>query len=136
MIGALAGCKQLRGGRGCNDGRRLFRPRYPIAPQQLSARLAEVVIIDLRPAEVVALGRIEGARHLDLYGIGVCDWCDAPLNAFLRIFRTLVGARGVPRDKPVAIYDHAPGEPAAHAVWLLALPGHPAVRMLDGGTRA
>lgn len=111
-------------------------PRYLITPQELSARLGEVVILDLRPAEDFALGRIEGARHLDLYGISLNDSSAAPLNAFLGIFPTLFGARGVTSDKPVVIYDHESGERAARAVWLLALLGHPEVRMLDGGTRA
>jgi thiosulfate/3-mercaptopyruvate sulfurtransferase len=34
------------------------------------------------------------------------------------------------------IYDHETGERAARAVWLLALLGHPDVRILDGGTQA
>jgi len=34
------------------------------------------------------------------------------------------------------IYDHESGERAARAVWLLAVLGHPDVRLLDGGTQA
>lgn len=111
-------------------------PRYLITPQDLSARFSEVVLIDLRPAEDFALGRIEGARHLDLYGISLNDSAEAPLNAFLGIFPTLFGARGVTHEKPVVIYDHESGERASRAVWLLALLGHADVRMLDGGTGA
>jgi len=58
------------------------------------------------------------------------------LNAFLAIFKTLFGTRGVSPDKPVVIYDHETGERAARAVWLLAVLGHPDVRILDGGTQA
>ncbi len=58
------------------------------------------------------------------------------MNAFLSIFRNLFGSRGVSRDKPVVIYDHETGERAARAVWLLAVLGHPDVRILEGGTQA
>jgi len=95
-----------------------------------------VTLIDLRPAEDFALGHIEKSRHLDIYGVSLNDSSDAPLNAFLAIFRTLFGSRGVSEDKPVVIYDHESGERAARAVWLLAAMGHPDVRILDGGTQA
>lgn len=110
--------------------------RYVISPQELKNRFGAVTLLDLRPAEDFALGRIEGARHLDLYGISLNDSAEAPLNAFLAIFPTLFGARGVTAEKPVVIYDHESGERAARAVWLLAVLGHPDARMLDGGSAA
>ena len=110
--------------------------RYLIAARELCDRLGEVTLLDLRPAEDFALGRIAGARHLDLYGISLNDSAEAPLNAFLAIFPTLFGARGVARDKPVVVYDHESGERASRAVWLLAVLGHPDARMLDGGSAA
>jgi len=110
--------------------------RYLIDSRELGERLGAVSLIDLRPAEDFALGHIEGSRHLDLYGVSLSDSAEVPLNAFLAIFRTLFGARGVALDKPVVIYDHETGERAARAVWLLAVLGHPDVRILDGGTRA
>lgn len=110
--------------------------KYLINPRELGERLGAVTLIDLRPAEDFSLGHIEGSRHLDIYGVSLNDSSDAPLNAFLSIFRTLFGARGVSRDKPVVIYDHETGERAARAVWLLAISGHPDVRILDGGTQA
>jgi thiosulfate/3-mercaptopyruvate sulfurtransferase len=48
----------------------------------------------------------------------------------------LFGSRGVRADRPAVIYDHESGERAARAVWLLAVLGHPDVRILDGGTQA
>jgi len=108
--------------------------RFLIDARELGERLGAVTLIDLRPAEDFSLGHIEGSRHLDIYGVSLNDSSDAPLNAFLAMFRTLFGARGVSQDKPVVIYDHETGERAARAVWLLALLGHPDVRILDGGT--
>jgi thiosulfate/3-mercaptopyruvate sulfurtransferase len=110
--------------------------RYLIDSRQLGERLGAITLIDLRPAEDFSLGHIDGSKHLDIYGVSLNDSSDAPLNAFLPIFRTLFGARGVSLDKPVVIYDHETGERAARAVWLLAVLGHPDVKILDGGTQA
>ncbi len=110
--------------------------KYLIDARELGERLGEVTLIDLRPAEGFALGHIEGSKHLDIYGVSLNDSSEAPLNAFLAIFRLLFGTRGVSPDKPVVIYDHETGERAARAVWLLAVLGHPDVRILDGGTQA
>jgi thiosulfate/3-mercaptopyruvate sulfurtransferase len=110
--------------------------KYLIDVHALAQRLGAVTLIDLRPAEDFSLGHIEGSRHLDLYGVSLNDTSEAPLNAFLAIFRALFGIRGVSRDKPVVIYDHETGERAARAVWLLAVLGHPDVRILEGGTQA
>jgi thiosulfate/3-mercaptopyruvate sulfurtransferase len=109
---------------------------YLIDSRGLGERLGVVTLIDLRPAEDFSLGHIEGSKHLDIYGVSLNDSSEAPLKAFLPIFRTLFGARGVSLDKPVVIYDHEAGERAARAVWLLAVLGHQDVRILDGGTQA
>jgi len=110
--------------------------RYLIDAPALRARRGGVTLLDLRPAEDYAVGHIEGARPLDLYGVSLSDSSEAPLQAFLAIFKTLFGSRGVAQDRPVVIYDHESGERAARAVWLLAVLGHPDVRILDGGTQA
>ena len=110
--------------------------RYLIDSPELDERLGAVTLIDLRPAEEFSLGHIEASKHLDIYGVSLNDSSDAPLKAFLPIFRTLFAARGVSLDKPVVIYDNETGERAARAVWLLAVLGHPDVRILDGGTQA
>jgi len=110
--------------------------RYLVTPAELHERLGAVTLLDLRPAEDFALGTIEGSRHMDIYGVSLNDSSEVPLKAFLAIFPTLFGARGIKLDKPVVIYDHESGERAARAVWLLAVLGHPDVKILDGGTRA
>jgi len=110
--------------------------RYLIDARELGERVGTLTLIDLRPAEDFSLGHIEGSRHLDIYGVSLSDSSDAPLDAFLSMFRTLFGTRGVSRDTPVVIFDHETGERAARAVWLLAALGHPDVRILDGGTQA
>lgn len=111
-------------------------PRYLIDARELRGRLGAVSLVDLRSAEDFALGHIPGSSHLDIYGVSLNDSSAAPLNSFLAIFRVLFGARGVSVDKPVVIYDHESGERAARAVWLLAVLGHPDVRLLDGGTQS
>ena len=110
--------------------------RYLIDARRLRGQLSQVTLLDLRPAEDFAVGHIEGSRHLDLYGVSLSDSSEEPLAAFLNIFKTLFGSRGVSSDRPVVIYDHESGERAARAVWLLAVLGHPDARMLDGGTQA
>lgn len=104
--------------------------------EALAAHLNEVTLIDLRPAEDFALGHIAGAKSLDIYGVSLNDSAAEPLEAFLCIFHTLFGARGVSRERPVVIYDHESGERAARAVWMLAVLDHPDVKLLDGGTQA
>lgn len=110
--------------------------RHLTTPAELAGRLGEVTLLDLRPTDDYALGHIDGARHLDIYGVSLNDTSEAPLQAFLSIFHTLFGARGVSRDRPVVIYDHESGERAARAVWLLAVLDHPDVKLLDGGSGA
>ncbi len=110
--------------------------RYLITAPELATRLNDVTLVDLRPAEDFAVGHIAGSTHVDIYGVSLNDSSEAPLNSFLAIFRVLFGSRGVRSDRPVVIYDHESGERAARAVWLLAVLGHPDVRILDGGAQA
>lgn len=110
--------------------------RYLMTAAELRDRLGKLTLIDLRPAEDFTVGHIEGSTHVDIYGVSLNDSSEAPLNAFLAIFRVLFGSRGVRADRPVVIYDYESGERAARAVWLLAVLGHPDVHILDGGTQA
>ena len=111
-------------------------PGFLVSAGKLRERLGAVTLLDLRPAEDFAVGHIEGSRHVDIYGISLMDTAEAPLAAFLGIFQVLFGARGVRLDRPVVVYDHESGERAARAVWMLAVLGHPDVKILDGGAQA
>ncbi len=110
--------------------------RYLIDAHGLQERIGKVTLLDVRRAEDFAVGTIEGSKHLDVYGVSLSDTSDQPLHAFLSIFQTLFGARGVSSQKSVVVFDHESGERAARVVWLLAVLGHPDVRMLDGGSQA
>ena len=119
-------------------------PQLLIAPTELAARLeaasdvrsGETVVLDLRPAEQFAAGRLPGAVHLDLFGVSLVDTDPAPLAAFLWMIAHLLASRGVSPARPVAMYDEQSGIRAARAFWLLELFGHPDARVLDGGFEA
>jgi thiosulfate/3-mercaptopyruvate sulfurtransferase len=107
-----------------------------ITPAELTSSLASAaapLIIDLRPAEEFAGGHIEGAVHLDLWGLSLIDTDDAPLRAFMWMIGHLFSLRGVLPHWPVVVYEQDSGMRAARAFWFLEYLGHPNVRVLDGG---
>ena len=107
-----------------------------VTPAELSSELRagkKSLILDLRPAEAFAAGHLEGAVHLDLFGISAVDTDEAPLKAFFWIIEHLLASRGVEAGTPVVVYDDQSGIRAARAFWFLEYFGHPDVRMLDGG---
>ena len=75
-----------------------------ISVEELSSRLNEVTLIDTRPAQDCAVGHIEGAKHLDIYGVSLRDSSAEPLDAFLWIFNNLFGSRGISTEKPVVFH--------------------------------
>ena len=110
-----------------------------VTPQELVTDLGGTVppvLIDLRPAEVFAAGHIQGAVHLDLWGLSLIDTSEAPLRAFMWMIGHLFSLRGVTPERPVVVYEQDSGVRAARAYWFLEYLGHPAVRLLDGGVRA
>ncbi len=111
-------------------------PKHLITPADLKARLDEVALIDVRAAHDYATGHIEGTAHFDLYGISLNDTAEAPLNAFLSMFKNLFSMRGVTDATTVVFYDGESGERAARGVWLLEVLDHPDARLLDGGVQA
>jgi thiosulfate/3-mercaptopyruvate sulfurtransferase len=115
-------------------------PQLLIAPRELASLLEDdaerPTLLDLRPAELFALGHLPGAVHLDLFGVSLTDTDPAPLKAFLWMIEHLLATRGVSADRPVVVYETDSGIRAARAFWFLELFGHPNVRLLDGGVRA
>jgi thiosulfate/3-mercaptopyruvate sulfurtransferase len=94
------------------------------------------LVLDLRPAHAFAEGHLEGAVHLDLWGLSLIDTDPAPLRAFLWILEHLFATRGVSDERPVVLCDESSGMRAARAFWFLEYFGHPDARVLDGGIRA
>ncbi len=109
---------------------------YLINTADLKARINDVILIDVRPAESYAAGHIAGTSHFDLYGISLNDTSPAPMEAFLSMFHHKFEFCGLTNKTPVVIYDDETGERAARGVWLLAVLDHPDVRLLDGGVTA
>jgi thiosulfate/3-mercaptopyruvate sulfurtransferase len=96
----------------------------------------DVQIIDTRPAEDFADGRIPGALHLDLWAFSLNNTDPAPLESFLWMIAHVLAARGIDPSRPVVVYDETSGIRAARAFWFLEYFGHPDARLLDGGFAA
>ncbi|MFQ5881225.1 MAG: sulfurtransferase [Candidatus Methylomirabilales bacterium] len=110
-------------------------------PQQLRERIGErkgddLVLIDTRPAPDFCVGHIEGAAHLDLYGVSLNDTRPEPLAAFTWMLAYLMEIRGADYDKAVVFYETNTGFRAARGFWFLEYLGHEDVHILDGGIAA
>jgi len=109
-----------------------------ISPEELSRATGEPgvprpLLVDLRPPEAYAAGHIDGAVHLDLFGVSLIDTDPAPLKAFMWMIEHLFATRGVQATTPIVVYDDQSGIRAARAFWFLEYFGHASVRLLDGG---
>lgn len=116
-------------------------PGLAWTPQQLRERIGErksdeLVIIDTRPAPDFSAGHIEGAAHLDLYGISLNDTRPEALAAFTWMLAYLMEIRGVDYGKTVVFYEERTGFRAARGFWFLEYLGHEDVHVLDGGITA
>ncbi len=69
---------------------------------------------------------LEGAVHLDLWGVSLIDTSEAPLRAFMWMIGHLFSLRGVTPDRPVVVYEQDAGLRAARVFWFLEYLGHPA----------
>lgn len=108
------------------------------SPETLRARLAEpgLAVIDTRPAELFAQGRLPGARHFDLYFVNTDDTDPAPLAAFTRMWANLLGWRGVRAEDTIVFYGGFTDMCAARGYWFCEYLGHDDVHVLDGGIAA
>ena len=112
-------------------------PELLVSPDDLARDLrsngAQILLLDVRPAEAFAAGHLPGAVHLDLFGISLIDTDPAPMRSFLWIIEHLLASRGVGGDRRIVVCDVNSGIRAARAFWFLEYFGHPSVRVLDGG---
>lgn len=93
-------------------------------------------IIDTRPAEMFAKGRIPGARHFDLYFVNTDDTDPAPLAAFTRMWANLLGWRGVRSNDTIVFTGAFTDMCAARGFWFAEYLGNADVHVLDGGMAA
>ena len=123
------------------DDKGFVNPDLLWTPEQLRARIgdrtaADLVLVDTRPAPDFCAGHIEGAAHLDLYGISLNDTGPAALAAFTWMLAYLMEIRGVDYGKTVVLYEHTTGIRAARGFWFLEYLDHEDVHILDGGITA
>ena len=116
-------------------------PDLAFTPSQLKERIDErkgddLVVIDTRQAPEFCAGHIEGAAHLDLYGISLNDTRPQALAAFTWMLAYLMEIRGVDYDKTVVFYQENTGFRAARGFWFLEYLGHEDAHVLDGGIDA
>ena len=116
-------------------------PGLAWTPQELRARIGarkghDLVIVDTRPAPDFCAGHIEGAAHLDIYGISLNDTRPGPLAAFTWMLAYLMEIRGVDYGKTVVFYQENTGFRSARGFWFLEYLGHEDVHVLDGGLDA
>ena len=108
------------------------------SPDTLRERLGQsgLAIIDTRPAEMFAKGRIPGARHFDLYFVNSDDTDPAPLASFTRMWANLLGWRGVRETDTIVFYGEFTDMCVARGFWFAEYLGHADVHVLDGGIAA
>jgi thiosulfate/3-mercaptopyruvate sulfurtransferase len=116
-------------------------PGLLVTPRALAAALEGAssrrpLLLDLRPPDAYVAGHIQGAVHIDLWGVSLVDTDPAPLGAFMWMIAHVLAGHGVDASTPVVVYDDQSGVRAARAFWFLEYFGHPLVQMLDGGFNA
>ena len=114
--------------------------RLLMNPAELHAKLdrrGNLQVIDARPAEQFAGGRIPGAIYLDLWALSINDTDPAPMRAFFWTVSHYLTAHGIDPKRPVVAYEaNEVGSRAARIFWFLEYFGHPDARVLDGGFKA
>jgi thiosulfate/3-mercaptopyruvate sulfurtransferase len=112
-------------------------PTLLMSAPDLHDKLNSMQIIDTRPADQFAGGRIPGAIYLDLWALSVNDTDPAPMRAFFWSVSHYLTAHGINPHRPVVVYEaDEVGPRAARVWWFLEYFGHPDARVLDGGFKA
>ena len=122
-------------------GKGYANPDLVWTPEELKNRIGaqksgDLILIDARPAPDWSQGHIEGAAHLDIYGISLNDTRPQALAAFTWMLAYLMEIRGVDYGKTVVFYENSTGFRAARGFWFLEYLGHEDVHVLDGGLNA
>ena len=96
-------------------------PELLWSPEHLHAELGKpgLAIIDTRPAELFAAGRIPGARHFDPYFVNCDDTDPKPLASFTRMWANMLGWRGVKSSDTIVFYGAFTDMCAARCLWFL-----------------
>jgi len=105
------------------------------SPQELTERLKlpGISVVDTRPAELFAGGRIPGSRHFDPYFVNCDDTSERPLASFTRMWANMLGWRGVKPGDTLVFYGAFTDMCAARGFWFAEYLGHKDVHVLDGG---
>ncbi|MBI5853474.1 MAG: sulfurtransferase [Planctomycetes bacterium] len=108
-------------------------PSIVVAADDLAARLATVLVLDVRGATEYARAHVAGAVHLP-----VSETFDANDGRRDRLaphdaIRRALSRAGVDRREPVVVYDDGALRDAARVFWVIELCGHESVAVLDGG---
>ncbi|MED5579033.1 MAG: rhodanese-like domain-containing protein [Nitrospinota bacterium] len=116
-------------------------PEILLSPKKLRELIGgqkppNLVIIDTRSTPEFCNGHVEGAAHLDLYGISLNDTSPKPLKAFTWMLAYLMEIRGVDYDKTVVFYEENSGMRSARGFWFLEYLCHENVHILDVGITA
>jgi len=113
-------------------------PGLLTSPEALKEMIGDpgLRVVDTRSVYDYAAGHIPGVVHLDVYGISLNDTREGPFRAFMWMFRSLMGARGIGSDQKVVFYEEDSGMRAARGFWICEYLGHENVSVLDGGLKA
>lgn len=94
---------------------------------------SDLRLVEMRPADQYAEGHIPGAVQLDLASLaheedGVPGMLVGP-----DVFAAIMSQLGIDETRSVVLYDDNWGLPSARALWALAVYGHTAAAVLNGG---
>ena len=120
------------------SARGYVNPNLLWSPETLKKKLGQpgLAIIDTRPAEMFAKGRIPSSRHFDLYFVNTDDTDPAPLDSFTRMWANLLGWRGIRETDTIVFCGEFTDMCVARGFWFAEYLGHADVHVLDGDMAA